>query len=63
MNPYRFPLALFAFLGIAMVVQPWMWFLDEFPTTLTTEASFLATMVLPATILLFLVSWLQPRGS
>lgn len=62
MNPFKFPFAMFAFLGFVMVVPAWMWFLQSYPTQLSTEGEFLAAMMLPALVALWIVSWLQPRS-
>jgi hypothetical protein len=58
-NPYRFPLALFAFLGFVAVIPAWSWFMSTYTADLPTETTFLAGLVLPATLALFLASWLQ----
>jgi len=64
MNPYRFPVALIAFMGFALVAPGWAWFLDNYPPvgSLSAQARFLATLVLPALAALYLAGWLQPRG-
>jgi hypothetical protein len=63
MNAYKFPFALIAFFGLVGVVPVWVHYLDVFGPQLTTESQFLAALSLPAVVLLFLASWLQPRGS
>lgn len=63
MNPYKFFFALIAFFGFVMVVPPWMWVLDNWAGPLSTEGYFMATLVLPAAVVLYLASWLQPRGA
>lgn len=65
MNPFKFPFALMGFLGFVLVVPAWIWFIQEYgpAAQLTTEGQFLATLILPGTVILFLVSWLQPRGA
>ncbi|MGZ0745726.1 hypothetical protein [Haloparvum sp. AD34] len=60
MNVYQFPLSLYAFLAIVAVVPAWMFFLSEYGQDLPTEAWFMASLVLPATVLLFITSWVQP---
>ena len=62
MNPLRMPIAMFAFLAFVAVVPAWMFFVDNFTSSLSTETSFLATLVLPATAALFLAGWVQPGG-
>lgn len=61
MNAYTFPFALFAFFGFVAIVPAWMFFLNGYPpaSELPLETRFLATMVLPATVSLYLASWLQ----
>jgi hypothetical protein len=59
MNPYRFPLALFGFLAFVALVPAWSWFVAQFANPLSTETSFLAGLVLPATLALFIASWIQ----
>lgn len=63
MNPYKFPFALIAFLGFVLVLPPWMWFIESYPTKLSTEGRFMAELILPALVLLFLASWVQPRSN
>lgn len=63
MNAYKLPFALLAFFGLVGVVPVWVYYLDSYTTQLPTEVQFLATLTLPAVVLLFLASWLQPRGS
>ena len=53
---------MFAFLAFVAVVPAWMFFVENYTGGLSTETSFLATMVLPATAALFLAGWLQPGG-
>lgn len=64
MNPYKMPFALVGFLGFVMVVPPWMWFLDNYPAVsqLSTTERFLANLILPALLLLFIAGWVQPRS-
>ena len=61
MNPYLFPLALLAFLAFVAVVPAWMWFLNDFSHAeyLTSEERFIAALVLPATVAVFLASWIR----
>lgn len=65
MSPYRFPFAIFGFFTFVAVVPAWLWFLRSHPSeaNLPIEVQFLASMVLPATLLLFIGSWLQPGGA
>lgn len=62
MNVFKFPFALFAFLGFVAVVPGWMYFVSAYSPGLTMEGQLLAGLVLPATAALFLASWLQPRA-
>lgn len=63
MNVMRLPFALIAFLTFVALIPAWMYFLGEYATQLPPEAQFLAEFVLPATLLLTLASWVQPRGA
>jgi hypothetical protein len=62
MNPVKLPFALFAFLGLVAVVPFWLAVSEAFTAGMTTTNAFLAQLVLPATVMLFLASWIQPRG-
>lgn len=64
MNPFKFPFALVGFLAFVMVLPPWMWFLNNYPSVsqLSTEARFLANLILPALLALFVAGWVQPRS-
>ena len=62
MDIFRLPFALIAFLGFVMALPAWMYFTSGSVGTLSTEASFIAGMILPATAALYLASWLQPGG-
>lgn len=62
MNPIRFPMALFAFLGLGALLPAWMFFLNTYASNLSLEGQFIAFFTLPATAALFLASWLQPRS-
>jgi hypothetical protein len=55
--------ALFTLLGIIGTAPIWVWYLDNHTAGLTPESRFLALLVLPALVLLFIASWLQPGGS
>ncbi|QLD84613.1 hypothetical protein HWV23_02435 [Natronomonas halophila] len=61
MNPFDFPFALLGFFGLVAVMPAWMFFITSYAPmeNLPTEAQFLAQLVLPATVALFVVSWLQ----
>lgn len=61
MNPFDFPFALIGFLGFVMLMPAWIWFTTQHPSVsdLQIEAQFLVALVLPATLALFLASWLQ----
>lgn len=63
MNPWKFPLALIAFMGFVAVLPPWMYFLDQYSGRLQTEEQFLIGLVLPFLVLLFIASWVQPGGA
>ena len=61
MDVFEFPFALLAFLGFVAVVPPWMWFISQYPSVsnLSLPSTFLVNLVLPATILLGIASWLE----
>lgn len=61
MNVFELPFALLAFLGFVALVPAWMWFLATYPPAqnLSIESQFLANLVLPATLVLFISSWLE----
>lgn len=59
LNSLELPLALFAFFGFVGVVPVWMWYISNYSDGLPTEVQFLAQLVLPATVALFLGSWIQ----
>jgi len=61
MDVFELPFALLTFLGFVMVLPAWIWFLDSYPPSqqLSLPATFLAGVVLPATILLSIASWLE----
>jgi len=63
MSPYSFPLALFAFFGFVAIIPVWMWFLNDRLPGLPLEFQFIAGLVLPAMLLVFLGSWMQPGGA
>ena len=65
MNVFELPFALLAFLGFVALVPPWMWFLSTFPPaqTLSMEGRLLANIVLPATVMLALASWMEGGSS
>lgn len=62
MNPYKFPLALLAFMGFVLVMPGWQFFLRTRTPEMTVEAAFLISLVLPILVALFIASWLQPGG-
>jgi hypothetical protein len=63
MNVWYFPFALIGFMGFVMVMPGWMHFLGTHSGNLSTEGQFLISLVLPATVLLYIVSWIQPGGA
>lgn len=63
MNPLRLPLALFTFLAIGALMPVALYFVDEYTIGLSAETTFIASMAIPAMVLLFAASWLQPGGS
>jgi len=63
MKWFEFPFAILAVLLVAALVPPWMWFIDQHIGELGIAARFLAQLALPATLLLFLASWVDPGGA
>lgn len=63
MNPYTFPIALFALLSFAVVFPVMYWFLDFYAPGLPMEAQFIAYLVPIALVLLFISGWIQPGGT
>lgn len=61
MDVFEFPFGLMTFFGFVMVLPPWMWFLSSYPPAqqLSLPSTFLAGIVLPATLLLAAGSWLE----
>lgn len=61
MDVFEFPFALLAFFGFVLVVPPWVWFISQYPSVsnLSLPSQFLVNLLLPATILLALASWLE----
>ena len=62
MNPYEFPLALFAFLALVAAAPVWLWFTSQYPTIsqMGAPTRFLVQLSFPATCALFLIGWLEP---
>jgi len=63
MNPFNFPFALIGFLGFVLVVPLMSHFIGVYAPGLPAESRFLASLVPPAFVSLFLVSWLAPSQS
>lgn len=59
MNPYEVFFAIFALLGVAIVVPGWIYFVNTYLNT-TPAMQFLSTMALPFMAMLLVGSWLQP---
>lgn len=59
------PLALMAFLGFVAVAPAWFWMVTQHPSLggLDPSSQFLLSMLFPATVLLYLTSWLQGGAS
>lgn len=60
MNALEFPFALFAFFAFVALVPPIYWFLGEYAPRLPAESQFLATLVMPMVVLLFISGWVEP---
>lgn len=63
MKWFEFPFALLGVLLIAALTPPWIWFVNEYTGNLGTAAQFIAQFILPAMLLLFLASWVDPGGA
>lgn len=59
MRADRVPFAIVAFLGFIALLPVWVWFMNE-SFVLPNKDSFLATLILPAALLLFITSWIKP---
>lgn len=61
MNVFELPFAFLAFLGMVMVMPAWIWFTTTFDpvSSLSIESTLLMHLVLPATAMLLLASWLE----
>jgi Sec-independent protein secretion pathway component TatC len=62
MNAMKLPFGIFAFLGFVVVIPFWLTAINEFTAGMTTTNAWLARLSLPAALMLFLASWMQPRG-
>jgi len=62
MNPLKAPFALLGLLGFLAVLPGWTWFVTNRTASMPPEVKALIGLALPAVALLYLVSWLQPRG-
>jgi hypothetical protein len=64
MNVYEIGFALVGFLSFVAVIPVAMFFIQDYQSVsaLPVEVQFLAGLVLPATGVLFLASWVQPGG-
>lgn len=60
MKWFEFPFALFTIITVAAVVPPWMWFLDNYLGQLSMTSQFFALLAMPAVLILFLGSWIEP---
>lgn len=60
MNPLNFPLAILGVVSLVAIIPVWTWFLGEYTSGLPTEVQFLAGITLPALVVLFGVSWVEP---
>lgn len=63
MKWFEFPFAILGVLLIAAVTPPWVWFVDQHAGEFGMAARFIAQLVLPAMLLLFLASWIDPGGA
>lgn len=59
MNPYEVFFAIFALLGIGVVVPAWVYFVNEYLSQ-TPVMQFLSTLALPLTAVFLVASWMQP---
>lgn len=60
MDTYNFMFAVLAFLAFVAIVPAWVWFVFNHPnaSALAPEGRFIALMVLPATVTMFILSWM-----
>lgn len=61
MNPTKFPFALLGFLGFVAIMPAWVYFTNQYVAGLPDYEAFILQLMMPAFVLLFVVSWIQPR--
>lgn len=60
MDIWDFPFALIAFFGFVAFVPAWVFFVYEYPAAqLMAETHFIAQLVLPTALVLFILGWIQ----
>lgn len=59
MNPLELPLALFAFFAFVAVAPAWFYFVHEYGAGLPAESYYLAQLVFPVAVALFIAGWVQ----
>lgn len=62
MDSRKLPIAFVVFLAFVAVVPVWTYFTGEY-SNLRPEDSWLASLVLPAAVFLFITSWVKPELS
>jgi len=63
MSPFQLWFGIFALLAIVMTAPAWVYFSGPFLSGLPTVVQWLASALLPLTILLVIGSWLEAGGS
>lgn len=61
MSPFRLWFGIFALLAVVMTAPAWMYFSGPFLDGLPIVVQWLASAVLPMTILLLIASWVEAR--
>ena len=61
MDPVKFPFALLGFLGFVAIMPAWVHFSGQYVSGLPDYQSFILQLMMPVMVLLFVVSWIQPR--
>ena len=62
MRPTDFWLGVLSLLAVAATAPAWVFFSGTFLSGLPVQIRWLAALVLPATLLLLLASWVDPGG-
>lgn len=63
MSPYTLPLALITFLSFAVTTPIMFFFLNTYASSLPIVTRFLAYLVPPVVVVLYIAGWVQPGGA